>query len=84
MKKRSARQVSEPDRDEIRSEYDFTKGRPNPYAARFKAGVFAVVLDPDVAERFPTARAVNDALRTVSKRAGRKRARKSAARRGTA
>jgi len=84
MKKRNVKKVSEPDTDEIRPEYDFSKGRPNPYAARFKSGVVAVVLDPDVAKHFPTARAVNDALRAVSKRAPRKGARKPATRRGTA
>ena len=83
-KKRNARNVSEPDEDEMRPEYDFSKGRPNPYAARFKSGVVAVVLDPDVAKHFPTARAVNDALRAVSKQAPRKRGRKPGTRRGTA
>lgn len=45
------------------SEYDFSKSRPNPYAAAFEAGTVAVVLDADVAKRFPDAKAVNAALR---------------------
>ena len=53
--------------DELRPEYDFdySKARPNPYAARFKGRALAVVLDPDVAAVFPTAEAVNTTLRAV-------------------
>ena len=43
---------------------DWSKAKPNPYAARLKDTV-AVVLDPDVAEAFPTSEAVNTFLRTV-------------------
>jgi hypothetical protein len=53
--------------DELRPEYDLpqllrdaVKGK---YADRYKAGTNVVVLDPDVAEAFPTAEAVNEALR---------------------
>jgi len=63
-----ARRVAE---DDIRPEYDFSRGRPNPYAARFQAGVTVVTLDPDVAESFPDAAAVNDALRALAKIANR-------------
>jgi hypothetical protein len=69
--------------DEIRPEYDFSKGRPNPYADRFQSGVTVVTLDADVAERFPDAAAVNDALRALAKIADRP-ARKSSTRRRTA
>jgi len=69
--------------DEIRPEYDFSNARPNPYAARFHAGVTVVALDPDVAEIFPDAAAVNDALRALAKIAARQ-PRKSSSRRGTA
>ena len=50
----------------MRPEYDFdySKARPNPYAARLKDRV-AVVLDPDVAAVFPTSEAVNTLLRSV-------------------
>jgi len=64
MKKRS-KSVAEPGPDDILPEYDFSKGERNRYSERFKAGGIAVVLDPDVAERFPSARAVNEALRSM-------------------
>ena len=67
MKKPRTKKVSEPAPDDIRPEYDFSKGVRNPYAERYQAGAVAVVLDPDVADRFPTARAVNDALRSLPK-----------------
>ena len=67
----------------MRSEYDFSKGVRGNYAARFAAGANVVVLDPDVAEMFPTSSSVNDALRALAKiirstRARRRRSRKSA------
>ncbi|MEX2153310.1 MAG: hypothetical protein WD825_08215 [Gemmatimonadaceae bacterium] len=65
MKRSRAKTVAEPDPDEIRPEYDFTNARPNPYATRFAAGAITVVLDPDVAERFPDAKSVNEALRSL-------------------
>jgi hypothetical protein len=43
---------------------DWSKARPNPYAARLKDTV-AVVLAPDVAEVFPTSESVNTFLRSV-------------------
>ena len=50
----------------MRPEYDFSKAKPNPYAARFKTGATVVVLDPDVAESFPDAQSVNAALRALA------------------
>jgi hypothetical protein len=51
--------------DELRDEYDFdySKAKPNRFAARLKPSVRSVVLDPDLAVAFPTAEAVNAALR---------------------
>lgn len=51
----------------MRPEYDFdySKARPNPYAARLKGDVVAVVLAPDVAAAFPTTESVNTTLRAV-------------------
>lgn len=43
---------------------DWSKAKPNPYAARLKDTV-AVVLAPDVAEVFPTSESVNTVLRSV-------------------
>ena len=49
----------------MRAEYDFTGGIRGKYAKRYALGTNVVVLEPDVAEAFPTARAVNAALRKV-------------------
>lgn len=54
-------------REEMRSEYDFSNGVRGKYAARFAEGTNLVLLDPDVAAEFPTATAVNKALREVIK-----------------
>ena len=53
--------------DDLRPEYDFdyAKAKPNPYAARLKERAVAIVLDPDVAEVFPTSESVNKLLRSV-------------------
>jgi hypothetical protein len=53
--------------DDLRPEYDFdySKARKNPYAARLKGRAVVVVLDPDVAEAFPTSESVNTLLRSV-------------------
>ena len=63
--KKPAKRRPRTDRDDILPEYDFSKGRRNPYAARM-AGGHIVVLEPDVAEVFPTASAVNQALRALA------------------
>ncbi len=52
--------------DEMRAEYDFSGGVRGKYAARYAAGTNVVVLDPDVAEIFPDAEAVNHALRALA------------------
>ena len=51
---------------EIRAEYDFKGGVRGKYASRFAEGSNIVVLDPDVAEVFGDAKAVNDALRVLA------------------
>jgi hypothetical protein len=51
------------DIDELRTEYDFSKGVRGKYVARLARGTNVVVLSPDVAEVFKTSKAVNDALR---------------------
>ena len=86
MKKATSKKTSRVRRvaaEDIRPEYDFSKGRPNPYAARFQTGVTVVTLDPDVAESFPDSAAVNEALRALVKIANR-RASKSRSKRRTA
>lgn len=49
----------------IRAEYDFSGGQRGKYAAAYAAGTNVVVLDADVAKAFPTADAVNQALRQL-------------------
>ena len=53
--------------DAMRPEYDFSTGVRGKYAARFAEGTNLVLLAPDVAAEFPTASAVNKALREVIK-----------------
>lgn len=47
----------------MRDEYDFSKGIRGKYAKQFAEGTNLVRLEPEVAKYFPTARAVNRALR---------------------
>jgi hypothetical protein len=62
---------------EMRAEYDFSGGERGKYAKRLDKHATMVVLDPDVAEVFPTGVDVNRALRAildaVPKRATRRR-----------
>jgi hypothetical protein len=53
--------------DDLRPEYDFdySKAKPNPYAARLSGAAVTIVLDPDVAAVFRTSEAVNRVLRSV-------------------
>jgi hypothetical protein len=53
-------------KDDILPEYDFKDAKPNPYAARYLASAHLVELDPDVAVAFPSAQAVNHALRALA------------------
>jgi len=67
--------------NEMRKEYDFRGGVRGKYAARVREGSNIVVLDADVAAAFPDSSAVNRALRallrTVPRRALKRRARRS-------
>jgi hypothetical protein len=63
------RKIETPLDDELRPEYDenlLKNGVRGKYVQRYRAGV-SVVLDPDVAAAFPTAEAVNEALRLLLK-----------------
>jgi len=55
--------------DELRPEYDLGEllkgGVRGKYADRYREGTNLVLLDHDVAEAFPTDKAVNEALRLV-------------------
>lgn len=64
------RKARDDERDpDMLGEYDFSKmvGVRGKYAERFSAGSNVVVLEPDVAEVFPTSEAVNEALRTLTR-----------------
>lgn len=56
----------DPDRDTMRPHYDFAKAVRGVTAQRYALGTNIVVLAPDVAARFPTAEAVNEALRSLA------------------
>ena len=60
--------------DDLRSEYqfDYSKARRNPYAARLEGRTVAVVLDADVAAAFSTSEAVNSQLRAAVRPAPRR------------
>lgn len=54
--------------DELRSEYDFAQmqgGIRGKYVERYRTGTNLVLLDPDVAQAFPSDAAVNEALRLL-------------------
>lgn len=54
--------------DELRPEYDFASmkgGVRGKYVKRFREGTNIVLVEPEVAEAFPTEHAVNEALRGV-------------------
>ena len=59
--------------EEMLPEYDFSGGVRGKYAKRFHQASNVVVLEPDVAERFPNSEAVNQALRTLAAIQDRKR-----------
>lgn len=70
MKKATRRACEEP---EMRAHYNFRGGVRGKYAARIPKFSVIVVLAPDVAEAFPTARAVNAALRKLMRSRATKR-----------
>ena len=54
-------------------EYDFRGGVRGKYAERYKTGVNIVLLEPDVADEFPTAKDVNRGLRELVKLRAKRR-----------
>ena len=67
MKKGRKGNVSSPNSDEMRAEYDFDyqQARPNRFAGKAKDPRLVVVLDPDIAQVFTTPEAVNNVLRAL-------------------
>lgn len=54
--------------DDLLPNYDFanmTGGVKGKYVDRYRSGTNVVLLDPDVADAFPTAESVNEALRLL-------------------
>lgn len=51
--------------DEMREEYDFSKGVRGKYAKQYAEGTNVVVLEPEIAQEFPTSDSVNQALRSL-------------------
>ena len=51
----------------MEAQYDLSASVPNPYAARFRKGTALILLEPDVAAKFPDSQSVNDALRKAIK-----------------
>jgi hypothetical protein len=66
MKKTSSRSKPKPN-DELAKEYrfDYSKAKPNRFAAQMGKDTIAVVLAPDVATVFQSSESVNSALRSV-------------------
>ena len=63
--------------DRLRPEYDFGQmqgGVRGKYVERYREGTNLVLLDPDVAQAFPKAEDVNEALRLLMKLAQRQQA----------
>ena len=51
--------------DELLPEYDldYSKSKPNRFAEKYQQTQRTIVLDSDIADRFPSAESVNEALR---------------------
>lgn len=67
--------------DELRPDYDFSKmagGVKGKYVERYRTGTNLVLLDPDVAQAFPTDLSVNEALRLLLQIAQRQQSNSSA------
>ena len=60
--------MSNTSKDDLRPEYDFDQlkgGVRGKYRKRYETRSNVVVIEPDLAEAFPDAKAVNEALREV-------------------
>ena len=79
-KKRSKTTDTRVPADEVLPQYDFSRSRPNPYAAKYVSGGTVVVIDPDLSAMFPTAASVNRALRVIASAAKVATAKKVSAR----
>ena len=67
MKKTLVRKKRPAKEETLRSEYrfDYSKSKPNRFAAKMSEGTVAVVLEPDVAKVFRSSEVVNALLRSI-------------------
>jgi len=63
----SERSTKADDDEDMLPEYDLAGGVRGKYAERYAKGTNVILLDPDVAEKFPTSAAVNEALRRLAR-----------------
>ncbi len=80
MKANHGKRKVSSEEDTLRPEYDFSKGVRGKHYARYATGTNVVVLEPDVAAEFRTAKDVNETLRAVAdmgRRRNRRTSRKS-------
>jgi hypothetical protein len=66
----SERSMKDEDDEDMLPEYDLSGGMRGKYMDRYRQGTDVVLLDPDVAAKFPDSKAVNDALRSLVGRGG--------------
>jgi hypothetical protein len=62
MKKPTSKSVEK----EMQAEYDFSRGVCGKHYRRFRSGTNVVVLEPDVAKVFSSAKSVNHSLRALA------------------
>jgi hypothetical protein len=67
MKKKTSVPKKARRQEELKPEYrfDYSKAKPNRFAAKMTKGTVAVILEPDVAAIFNSSEAVNSFLRSV-------------------
>lgn len=65
-KQKDKTEVTEQDSLKAHYDFDYTKAKPNCFAARLNPERLMVVLDPDVAAIFPTLESVNETLRVLA------------------
>ncbi len=56
--------------EDLLPEYDLSGGVRGKYVDRYRQGTNVVLLDPDVAAKFPNSKAVNEALRALVSHGG--------------
>jgi len=66
----SERSMKDEEDEDLLPEYDLSGGIRGKYVDRYRQGTNVVLLDPDVAAKFPDSKAVNEALRSLVSRGG--------------